>query len=85
MADPDSSASGEPSNAPVPVVGAISISGRQRSMEDAISVRPNLCSPNLSRGRPIDFFAVYDGHGGPHVILHLFYHSLFFFDHFDFT
>ncbi|XP_016432632.1 putative protein phosphatase 2C 75 [Nicotiana tabacum] len=70
MADPNSSTSGASSNAPVapaPVVGAISIPGRQCSMEDAISVRPNLCSPNLSRGRPIDFFAVYDGHGGPHA------------------
>lgn len=52
---------------PVPVVGAISIPGRRSSMEDAISVWPNLCSPYLNQHRPIDFFAVYDGLGGPHV------------------
>ncbi|KAK6794359.1 hypothetical protein RDI58_007812 [Solanum bulbocastanum] len=52
---------------PVPLVGAISLIGRRSSMEDAISVWPNLCSPYINKHRPIDFFAVYDGHGGPHV------------------
>ncbi|KAG5616773.1 hypothetical protein H5410_016597 [Solanum commersonii] len=49
------------------VVGAISIPGRQRVMEDTISIRPNLCLPEINQRRPIDFFAVYDGHGGRHV------------------
>lgn len=52
---------------PMPVVGAISIPGRQRVMEDSISIRPNLCSPDINCRRPVDFFAVYDGHGGRHA------------------
>ncbi|OIT31613.1 PREDICTED: probable protein phosphatase 2C 75 isoform X1 [Nicotiana attenuata] len=50
-----------------PMVGAISVSGRQRVMEDAVSIRPNLCSPEINSRRPVDFFAIYDGHGGRHV------------------
>ncbi|XP_055828918.1 probable protein phosphatase 2C 75 isoform X2 [Solanum dulcamara] len=50
-----------------PLVGSISIPGRKRVMEDTISIRPNLCSPEINRRRPVDFFAVYDGHGGRHV------------------
>ncbi|XP_059304899.1 probable protein phosphatase 2C 75 isoform X1 [Lycium ferocissimum] len=49
------------------MVGAMSVSGRQRVMEDAISIRTNLCSPEINRWRPLDFFAIYDGHGGSHV------------------
>ncbi|KAJ8536720.1 hypothetical protein K7X08_035121 [Anisodus acutangulus] len=64
-----SSSSGGSSATPSqgPMVGAISVSGRQRGMEDAISIRPNLCSPEINRRRPVDFFAIYDGHGGHHV------------------
>lgn len=47
--------------------GAMSVSGRSREMEDAISVRTGLCRPELSRRRPVHFFAVFDGHGGHHV------------------
>ncbi|XP_009624474.1 probable protein phosphatase 2C 75 isoform X1 [Nicotiana tomentosiformis] len=50
-----------------PMVGAISVSGRQRVMEDAISIRPNLCSTEINSWRTVDFFAIYDGHGGRHV------------------
>ncbi|PPD94244.1 hypothetical protein GOBAR_DD08720 [Gossypium barbadense] len=50
-----------------PVYGTMSISGRSREMEDAISVRTELCRPDINRRRPVHFFAVYDGHGGPHV------------------
>ncbi|XVF09731.1 hypothetical protein REPUB_Repub07fG0120600 [Reevesia pubescens] len=50
-----------------PVFGTMSISGRSRDMEDAISVRTSLCQPNVNLKRPVHFFAVYDGHGGPHV------------------
>ncbi|OIT31616.1 putative protein phosphatase 2c 75 [Nicotiana attenuata] len=72
MADP-SSASTEPSIAAShtpasgPVVGVISIIGRRRAMEDKFSIRPNLCSPEINRRRPVNFFAIYDGHGGRHV------------------
>uniref|UniRef100_A0A3Q7FFU2 PPM-type phosphatase domain-containing protein n=1 Tax=Solanum lycopersicum TaxID=4081 RepID=A0A3Q7FFU2_SOLLC len=65
----DSDSTTSPIGAPeaaVPVVGAISLIGRRNSMEDAISVWPNLCSPYINQHRPIDFFAVYDGHCGPH-------------------
>ncbi|XP_025886149.2 probable protein phosphatase 2C 75 [Solanum lycopersicum] len=68
--DSDSDSTTSPIGAPeaaVPVVGAISLIGRRNSMEDAISVWPNLCSPYINQHRPIDFFAVYDGHCGPHV------------------
>ncbi|XP_027771608.1 probable protein phosphatase 2C 75 [Solanum pennellii] len=70
MSDSDSDTATSPIGAPekpVPVVGAISLIGRRSSMEDAISVWPNLCSPFINQHRPIDFFAVYDGHCGPHV------------------
>ncbi|XP_062073345.1 probable protein phosphatase 2C 75 isoform X2 [Humulus lupulus] len=50
-----------------PVFGTMSISGRSRHMEDAISVRTMLCRPDSCRREPVHFFSVYDGHGGPHV------------------
>lgn len=50
-----------------PVFGTMSVSGRLREMEDAISVRASLCEPEISRGQPVHYFAVFDGHGGPHV------------------
>ncbi|XP_007038514.2 PREDICTED: probable protein phosphatase 2C 75 [Theobroma cacao] len=50
-----------------PVFGTMSISGRSREMEDAISVRTSFCRPDVNLKRPVHFFAVYDGHGGPHV------------------
>ncbi|OMO98013.1 phosphatase 2C (PP2C)-like protein [Corchorus olitorius] len=50
-----------------PVFGTMSISGRSREMEDAVSVRTSLCRPDINLKRPVHFFAVYDGHGGPHV------------------
>ncbi|XP_010317460.2 probable protein phosphatase 2C 75 [Solanum lycopersicum] len=64
--DSATSGTGAPEEA-VPLFGAISLIGRRSSMEDAISVWPNLCSPYINQHRPIDFFAVYDGHGGPQV------------------
>ncbi|XP_016432630.1 putative protein phosphatase 2C 75 [Nicotiana tabacum] len=72
MTDP-SSTSTEPSTAAShipasgPVVGVISITGRRRAMEDTTSIKPNLCSPEINNRRPVDFFAIYDGHGGRHV------------------
>ncbi|KAF8412349.1 hypothetical protein HHK36_000311 [Tetracentron sinense] len=51
----------------VPVFGSISVSGRSREMEDAISSRPDFCRPEITGRRPVHFFAVYDGHGGSHV------------------
>ncbi|GMI99558.1 hypothetical protein HRI_003625100 [Hibiscus trionum] len=50
-----------------PVYGTMSIAGRSREMEDAVSVRPELCRPDINLNRPVHFFAVYDGHGGSHV------------------
>ncbi|XP_074556748.1 putative protein phosphatase 2C 24 [Curcuma longa] len=45
--------------------GFISLSGRSREMEDAVSVRPGFFRRD---GRaPLHFFAVFDGHGGSHV------------------
>ncbi|GKV05074.1 hypothetical protein SLEP1_g17117 [Rubroshorea leprosula] len=50
-----------------PVFGMMSIAGRSREMEDTVSVRTNLCRPEMNHSRPVHFFAVYDGHGGAHV------------------
>ncbi|CAI9295762.1 unnamed protein product [Lactuca saligna] len=52
---------------PPPVHGIMSVVGRQREMEDEVSVRTNLCRPEINGFRPVDFFGVFDGHGGPHV------------------
>ncbi|KAJ4950211.1 hypothetical protein NE237_027043 [Protea cynaroides] len=53
----------------VPAFGSISVSGRCREMEDAISIQPDFCRPEVSGRRPLHFFAVYDGHGGSHVAI----------------
>lgn len=50
-----------------PIFGTMSVTGRSREMEDAISTRTSLCSPDLNWRRPVHFFAVFDGHGGRHV------------------
>ncbi|XP_057786655.1 probable protein phosphatase 2C 75 [Salvia miltiorrhiza] len=50
----------------VPVAGAVAVAGRQRQMEDAITVWMDLCSPLINRGLPVHYFGVYDGHGGSH-------------------
>ncbi|KAJ6882943.1 hypothetical protein NC651_029269 [Populus alba x Populus x berolinensis] len=50
-----------------PVFGSMSVSGRSREMEDAISVRINLFQPVVNRRRPVHLFGVFDGHGGAHV------------------
>lgn len=50
-----------------PVVGAVSVAGRSRAMEDALCIRPNLCRPEINRRHPLHYFAVFDGHGGAHV------------------
>ncbi|XP_010247858.1 PREDICTED: probable protein phosphatase 2C 75 isoform X2 [Nelumbo nucifera] len=56
----------------VPAFGSISVSGRSREMEDCLYVRVNLCRPEITCGRPLHFFAVYDGHGGSHERMHVF-------------
>ncbi|XP_030948605.1 probable protein phosphatase 2C 75 isoform X2 [Quercus lobata] len=58
-------ASSEPERKPV--FGTMSVAGRSREMEDAIAVRTRLCRPEISGRRSVHFFAVFDGHGGPHV------------------
>lgn len=50
-----------------PVYGMMSVVGRQREMEDEVSVRTNLCRPEINGFRPVHFFGVFDGHGGRHV------------------
>ncbi|KAK4350786.1 hypothetical protein RND71_030099 [Anisodus tanguticus] len=50
-----------------PVVGSMSIKGRRRTMEDKVVIRQKLCSPEINRRRHVDFYAIYDGHGGHHV------------------
>lgn len=50
-----------------PACGIMSVPGRMRQMEDAITIRTNLCRPEINGRLPVHFFGVYDGHGGPHV------------------
>ncbi|KAJ6764466.1 PROTEIN PHOSPHATASE 2C 75-RELATED [Salix koriyanagi] len=50
-----------------PVFGSMSVSGRSREMEDAVSVRINFFQPEVNRRRPVHLFGVFDGHGGAHV------------------
>ncbi|XP_076889539.1 putative protein phosphatase 2C 75 [Bidens hawaiensis] len=52
---------------PPPVYGTVSVIGRQREMEDEVSVRTNLCRPEINGFRPVHYFGVFDGHGGRHV------------------
>ncbi|CAM8908989.1 unnamed protein product [Rhodiola kirilowii] len=52
--------------------GFVSIIGRRREMEDAVTVQTRfvdsiLIDNNRENGVNFDFFAVYDGHGGSHV------------------
>ncbi|XP_078427618.1 putative protein phosphatase 2C 68 [Wolffia australiana] len=54
-----------PPNAPQ--FGFVSLSGRSREMEDAVSLRPCFFSPDGDGSSPLHFFAVFDGHGGSHV------------------
>ncbi|KAK9274449.1 hypothetical protein L1049_021696 [Liquidambar formosana] len=44
--------------------GSISVIGRRRAMEDAVTVEPEVLAGELGS---YDFFAVYDGHGGSRV------------------
>ncbi|KAJ8642951.1 hypothetical protein MRB53_004699 [Persea americana] len=52
---------------PAPAFGSMSIAGRSREMEDAISLQPYFFRPEVPGRRPLHFFAVFDGHGGSHV------------------
>ena len=55
---------------PMPIFGSISIHGLADRMEDTVVVQENFCDqPDIAGGKPLHFFAVYDGHGGSHVIL----------------
>ncbi|TKW08072.2 hypothetical protein SEVIR_6G004900v4 [Setaria viridis] len=45
--------------------GWLSVAGRSREMEDAVSLRPGFCT--WIDGSPMHFFGVFDGHGGSHV------------------
>lgn len=52
----------------LPPFGAGMDAGRLPTMEDAVDIKTNLCSPYINRGRPLHYFGVFDGHGGSHVI-----------------
>jgi protein phosphatase 2C len=45
--------------------GSMELAGRMREMEDTISLHPGFFT--WVDGTPMHFFAVFDGHGGPHV------------------
>lgn len=47
--------------------GLVSACGRSRDMEDAVCALPCFFRPSDPDGRPLHLFAVFDGHGGPHV------------------
>lgn len=55
------------SSIPAPEVGAVAVAGLRRQMEDSVTVKINLCTPVVNGFRPVHYFGVYDGHGGPHV------------------
>lgn len=63
-----------------PVYGIVSISGRARDMEDAVTARTEFFRLGSN---PLHFFAVYDGHGGPHVIKHISFSFFLRFRYFD--
>ncbi|MQL77489.1 hypothetical protein Taro_009861 [Colocasia esculenta] len=50
-----------------PEFGSVSLAGRSREMEDAVSLHPGFFSPGADGASPLHFFAVFDGHGGTHV------------------
>ncbi|KAL8253202.1 hypothetical protein R6Q59_036895 [Mikania micrantha] len=56
----------EPSESP-PVYGLLSVVGRAREMEDEISVKMNLCRPEINGYQPVHYFGLFDGHGGRQV------------------
>nr|XP_010933108.1 probable protein phosphatase 2C 75 isoform X1 [Elaeis guineensis]XP_019709343.1 probable protein phosphatase 2C 75 isoform X1 [Elaeis guineensis]XP_029123002.1 probable protein phosphatase 2C 75 isoform X1 [Elaeis guineensis] len=61
-----SASSPAPAVEPRLAFGSISLSGRSREMEDAVSVQPGFFLPP-GGGSMLHFFAVFDGHGGSHV------------------
>ncbi|XP_009382153.2 protein phosphatase 2C 51 [Musa acuminata AAA Group] len=65
-----SASDGEPvslaiGSVPAVAFGSISLAGRSREMEDAVSIQPDFF--RAEGGPSIHFFAVFDGHGGSHV------------------
>lgn len=64
---------------PMPVNGWISIQGFSDTMDDRLFVKEDFCRSDLFAGNPSHFFAVYDGHGGSHVLLSPFFFLILFF------
>ncbi|KAI3458657.1 hypothetical protein Pfo_015321 [Paulownia fortunei] len=50
-----------------PKFGMISVCGRRRDMEDAVSIHPSFCGQNRNLSGELHFFGVFDGHGCSHV------------------
>ncbi|KAJ3695197.1 hypothetical protein LUZ60_000574 [Juncus effusus] len=47
--------------------GVVSVIGRRREMEDAVTIAPSFSSPSTPLSSSYNFYGVYDGHGGAHV------------------
>lgn len=47
--------------------GMVSVCGRRRDMEDAVSIHPSFCGRDQETASNLHYYAVYDGHGCSHV------------------
>ncbi|XP_062015193.1 probable protein phosphatase 2C 24 [Rosa rugosa] len=47
--------------------GMVSVCGRRRDMEDAVSIHPSFCRGDQETANNLHYYAVYDGHGCSHV------------------
>lgn len=47
--------------------GMVSVCGRRRDMEDAVSIHPSFCGRDQETASDLQYYAVYDGHGCSHV------------------
>ncbi|GMH04250.1 hypothetical protein Nepgr_006089 [Nepenthes gracilis] len=50
-----------------PKFGLMSVRGRRRDMEDAVSIRPYFCGTDDKNSHGFHFYGVFDGHGCSHV------------------
>lgn len=47
--------------------GMVSVCGRRRDMEDAVSIHLSFCHRDQETASNLQYYAVYDGHGCSHV------------------